>query len=91
MWIIRDLNLNWSHFYTDEATNRELIGEVKNMKMNEGMTQVIEKITRRRIVDDRVKESVLDHIYTSAQDRLGQVGVRDVTSSDHSIITFTRK
>ena len=32
----------------------------------------------------------MDHIYTSAQDRLGQVGVRDVTSSDHSIITFTR-
>ena len=41
MWIIRDLNLNWSHFYTDEATNRELIGEVKKMMMNEGMTQVI--------------------------------------------------
>ena len=54
------------------------------------MTQLVENITRRRIVRNYIQESILDHIYTSNPTKSRNVKIKEVSSSDHAIIYFTR-
>ena len=60
--IIGDINLNWTHYYLETKDNEDLIEEVKEFMLEEGMTQLVENITRRRIVRNHIQESILDHI-----------------------------
>ena len=55
LWIIGDINLNWTHYYLDTKDNEDLIEEVKEFMLEEGMTQLVENITRR---GTRPKQSV---------------------------------
>lgn len=91
IWIIGDMNLNWKHYFSGEIQNRELIEEVKDLMIEEGLTQIVENITRTRVVENRIQEGILDHIYTSDLTKLESLSITEVSCSDHSLITFRRK
>ena len=90
LWIIGDIYLNWRHYFQETKDKDDLIEKVKEFMIEENMSQLVEETTRRRIVNNFVQESIIDPIYTSHPTKLGTMKIKEVSSSDHAFIYFSR-
>ena len=84
-WIIGDLNIRW------EGEDFKDGGESITEKLRDGcalqnMSQLIREVTRCRVVEETLQESIIDHIWTNNTEKLIKNWVSECSFSDHNYI-----
>jgi len=86
--ICGDINLDYKMQNTNQYHHSKLYEPWLNFTTMEGFEQHIKTPTWSRIVNEEVKESILDHFYSTRENNVLST-VEDTPMSDHKIIVVT--
>ena len=89
LWILGDINVDWNKI-TKNGNLNEIEEKWKTFVESSGLTQLIRKKTRERIVAGNAQTSIIDHLITNRDDLASKIKVIDTSTSDHSIVAVTR-
>ena len=68
-WMIGDLNIKWER--EDFSEGGDSITEIlRDGCAVQNMSQLIREVTRCRVVENSIQESIIDHIWTNDIDKL---------------------
>ena len=85
-----DMNLCSTQMGDNSYTSSYLCDIVNNFNIKEGCNQLIDTYTRIRKVDDKIKRSCFDHIYTNCLSKMTKPTLHAVGQSDHLGIMVTK-
>ena len=85
LYLLGDLNINY-HNLDPEKKGTRLEDALKTMASTKGLYQVIKEITRKRLVENRLEQSCIDHIWTDRCESIKRTWVLETGSSDHCIV-----
>lgn len=85
--IIGDLNFDYNKRNNDGYSLQTMFQKWLAFTDRLGLAQTVEENTWSRIINEREKSSLLDHIYTNCEIR--EVKVADVNMSDHLLISIS--
>ena len=81
-----NVNLDENKTRPDDQLKKTLM----NFMGEHGMSQMIKKTTRKRVVGKVLQESLLDHVYTNNPETIEQIEIKDTSLSDHNMISFAK-
>ena len=82
-----NINLDKSQSKPDDQLKQKL----QKFMGEQGMSQMIKKNTRKRVVGRALQESLLDHVYTNQPETITETEIKETSLSDHSMIAITKK
>ena len=89
-WMIGDLNIKWER--EDFSEGGDSITEIlRDGCAVQNMSQLIREVTRCRVVENSIQESIIDHIWTNDIDKLVDKWVDECSFSDHNYIGASLK
>jgi len=86
--IIGDLNLDFLNKDNPLYPQSRLYNEWSNLIDTENLIQLVKKHTWTRIVNNNIKESILDHVYEPSSPEPGRVQLIDTNFSDHKLLSY---
>ena len=89
MIVIGDFNLDYAKFHSLDYTNKNLCNDLLSTFDPMSLIQLINFPTWSRIVQNILKESILDHVYTNDSTLVENIASITPFGGDHKIITFT--
>ena len=84
--ILGDLNLDYAKKNCPDYRNRMVYDEWLEMVEAFDLEQIVEEVTWERLHANKVRMSILDHIYTNNQEMVNRVLIDKQETSDHSLI-----
>ena len=88
--IMGDVNLDWKDGELVGSGNELTEVMVRAMVLG-GFTQLVKNFTRSRLVNGKVQNSTIDHIWTNITEKVEEVWTRQTACSDHCYITCSLK
>ena len=89
--ILGDMNVDWNRLSDPDYHNKFYARKIYDFILSENAYQMNEENTREEMHGDELKESNIDHIYTSRPDSIKEIKLQYLSTSDHKIIKFKKR
>ena len=80
--VLGDINIDDRRIH-DTTYKRSLVEILEDFKNTTGMRQIIEKETRIQVVNNELRSSLIDHVYTRQPELFLYKKVEQICTSDH--------
>ena len=87
--IIGDMNLDERKRFRVDYTQRRLFEDFEEILGQHQLIQLVKEPTWERMIENRVKSSVLDHIYCTDESNVENLTIKETIFGDHKLVTMT--